>query len=138
MDRTLKIIGVVGIIVAVIAGAYVLSHPPLQSPASFQLSPTGAEPGPLTVYFFYGEECSHCHVVMPLVVNLSVQYPDAHIQILEIWHTAANNELYMKVNKQLGIAPPGVPEAVIGETVLVGERDIPAKLELLIIEKLKK
>jgi len=133
MDKTLKIIGVVGIIVAVIAGAYVLAHPSLQSPD------TGTVPGnSLTVYFFYGEECPHCHVVMPLVTNLSVKYPDAHIQILEVWHNTANNELYTKVNEKIGIAPPGVPEVVIGDTVLVGDREIPEKLEQLIIGQLKK
>ena len=133
MDKTLKIIGVVGIIVAVIACAYVLAHPSLQSPDA------GTVPGnSLTVYFFYGEECPHCHVVMPLVTNLSVKYPGAHIQILEVWHNTANNELYTKVNEQLGIAPPGVPEVVIGDTVLVGDREIPGKLEQLIIEQLKK
>ena len=133
MDKTLKIIGVVGIIVAVIAGAYVLAHPSLQSPDA------GTVPeNSLTVYFFYGEECLHCHVVMPLVINLSVKYPDAHIQILEVWHNPANNELYMKVNEKLGIAPPGVPEVVIGDAVLVGDREIPGKLEHLIIGQLKK
>jgi thiol-disulfide isomerase/thioredoxin len=132
MDKTLKIIGVVGIIVAVIAGAYVLSHPSLLSPD------TGTEAGSLTVYFFYGEECPHCHVVMPLVTNLSVKYPEAHIRILEVWQNTANNELYTKVNGQLGIAPPGVPEVVIGDTVLIGDREIPGKLEQLIIEQLKK
>jgi hypothetical protein len=75
---------------------------------------------------------------MPLVINLSVQYPDAHIRILEVWHNTANNELYTKVNGQLGIAPPGVPEVVIGDTALVGDRDIPEKLEDLIIKALKK
>jgi len=132
MDKTLKIIGVVGIIVAVIAGAYMLAQPSLQSPDA------GTVPDSLTVYFFYGEECPHCHVVMPLVTNLSVKYPGAHIQILEVWHNTANNELYTKVNGQLGISPPGVPEVVIGHTVLVGDREIPEKLEQLIIEQLKK
>ena len=133
MDKTLKIIGLVGIIFAVIAGAYILAYPSLQSPDA------GTVPGnSLTVYFFYGEECPHCHVVMPLVINLSVKYPDAHIQILEVWHNTANNELYTKVNEQIGIAPPGVPEVVIGDTVLVGDREIPGKLEQLIIEQLKK
>ena len=47
MDKTLKIIGVVGVIVAVIAGACVLAHPSLQSPDA------GTVPeNSLTVYFF--------------------------------------------------------------------------------------
>ena len=56
MDKTLKIIGVAGIIVAVIAGAWILAQPSLQSPAPLPLSPgAGTVPGnSLTVYFFYG------------------------------------------------------------------------------------
>ena len=140
MDKTLKLFGVFGIIVAVIAGAYVLAQPFLQSPAPFSFSPdAGTVPeNSLTVYFFYREECLHCHVVMPLVTNLSVKYPDAHIRILEVWHNTANNGLYTKINQQIGIAPPGVPEVVIGDTVLVGDREIPEKLEQLIIGQLKK
>jgi protein-disulfide isomerase len=36
------------------------------------------------------------------------------------------------------VAPSGVPTVVIGETVLVGDVDIPAKLEGLILQRLKK
>jgi len=42
------------------------------------------------------------------------------------------------MNAAAGISsPPGVPEVIVGKVVLVGEKDIPAKLESLVqaIEK---
>jgi len=39
-------------------------------------------------YFFYGTECPHCHVMLPLVEKLNKQ--GAKIEILETWHNAEN------------------------------------------------
>ena len=59
---------------------------------------------------------------------------------LEVWYNQSNQQVYTQVNAQAGIStPPGVPEIVIGKTVLVGDKDIPTKLEgyLQAIEKKK-
>jgi thiol-disulfide isomerase/thioredoxin len=95
-------------------------------------SPAGSE-GPVTVYFFYGEECPHCHDVMPLVLSLKEKYPDVDFQILEIWHNTENARLFMKVSRETGTSQSGVPQAIIGDVALVGGRDIPANLEQVII-----
>lgn len=94
--------------------------------------------GNLTVFFFYGEECAHCHAVMPLVINLTKKYPDVEFQILEIWHNQQNYALYSKMNAELKNTYEGIPEVIVGDTILFGERDIPAKLEMTILEKIKK
>ena len=96
--------------------------------------------GKVTVLFFYGEECPHCHNVMPFIQNLSKKYPDVDFRILETWHNETNQALYQVMNKQLGIQSAGVPEViVIGNTTpLVGDRAIPAELEGVILEQLKK
>jgi thiol-disulfide isomerase/thioredoxin len=94
--------------------------------------------GNLTVFFFYGEECAHCHTVMPLVINLTKKYPDVEFQILEIWHNQQNYALYSKMNAELKNTYDGIPEVIVGDTILFGERDIPAKLEMTILEKIKK
>jgi thiol-disulfide isomerase/thioredoxin len=96
--------------------------------------------GKVTVLFFYGEECPHCHNVMPFIQNLSKKYPDADFRILETWHNETNQGLYQVMNKQSGIQSAGVPEViVIGNTTpLVGDRAIPAELEGVILEQLKK
>jgi thiol-disulfide isomerase/thioredoxin len=96
--------------------------------------------GNVTVYFFYGEECPHCHNVMPFIRNLSIKYPDVNFFILETWHNETNNALSQQLNKKLGIQNAGVPEVIVvgNNTPLVGDRDIPAYLEGVILDQLKK
>jgi thiol-disulfide isomerase/thioredoxin len=92
------------------------------------------------VYYFYGQGCPHCAKVEPFMENMTKEYPDVDIRMLEVWYNQTNQQIYTQVNTQAGIStPPGVPEIVIGKTVLVGEVDIPAKLEgyLQAIEKKK-
>jgi thiol-disulfide isomerase/thioredoxin len=95
-----------------------------------------------TVYFFYGEECPHCHTVMPFVQNLSKKHPDVNFQILETWHNTTNADIFSKMNDQLQVptSERGVPEVIVAgnTTPLIGSRDIPSYLESVIIEQLKK
>lgn len=43
-------------------------------------------------YFFYGDECSHCHTMLPIVDKLNAE--GLEIQKLETWH---NNDNLMKM-----------------------------------------
>jgi thiol-disulfide isomerase/thioredoxin len=97
-------------------------------------------PATVTVYFFYGEECPHCHNVMPFIQNLSEKYPEIDFRILEVWHNETNRALFAALNQELGIQQSGVPEViVIGNTTpLIGDRDIPLYLEGAILEQMKK
>lgn len=130
MDKTMKTAGLAlaGILILF---AVVLLVPGVGTALS-GTSPAGSE-GPTTVYFFYGEECPHCHDVMPLVLSLKEKYPDVDFQILEIWHNTENARIFMKVSRDLGSSQSGVPQAIVGDVVLVGGRDIPANLEQVII-----
>jgi thiol-disulfide isomerase/thioredoxin len=96
----------------------------------------------VTVYFFYGEECPHCHAVMPFIQNLSKKYPDVNFQNLETWHNTTNADIFTKINDQLKVPASnrGVPEVIVvgNVTPLIGSRDIPANLENVIIEQLQK
>jgi len=91
-----------------------------------------------TIYFFYGEECAHCHNVMPFVQDMSRKYPDANIRILEVWHNQTNHALYQKANIAAGVKYASVPQVIIGKIVLTGELEIPERFEGLIQEYLKK
>ena len=97
-------------------------------------------PGKATVYFFYGEECPHCHNVMPFIQNLSVKYPDVDFLILETWHNETNKALLISLNQKLGIQNYGVPEVIVvgNSTPLIGDRDIPTYLEGVILEQINK
>lgn len=136
MDKTIRIVGAV--LAIVLLGAVIFSAAPLLNPPSE--SPAGSVPadGTSTVYFFYGEECPHCHEVRPLIDTLSRKYPDVEFRILETWHNQTNQELATSFNTRLGVKEAGVPEVIVGDTVLIGSRDIPAKLEAAILEQKKK
>lgn len=129
MDKTIKIV------TAVLAIVVVASVAILVTGITAQEKDAGV---PATIYFFYGEECPHCHNIMPFIENMTRKYPEADIRILEVWHNQTNQQIYQKVNAAAGLKRSGVPEVISGKTVLSGELEIPAKLEGLILEQLKK
>jgi glutaredoxin len=94
--------------------------------------------GNITVYFFYGEECPHCHNVMPFVKSLRQKYPDIDLLILETWHNETNQLVQNTLNRELKISRSGVPEVIVGDTALIGELEIPQKLEQVVADQIKK
>jgi len=107
-------------------GAYLLNIiPPAAVPQ------TGS--GEVTVYYFYGAECPHCHNVTPFVESLRDKYPEVNFQILEIWHDKTNNALYELLNHKLGLEKAGVPQVIVGKISLLGEDKIRAGLEPAIL-----
>ncbi|MFA6363441.1 thioredoxin family protein [Methanoregula sp.] len=140
MDRIIKIFIAVFAIIAAATVAVIL----VTSSGTATTTPTTAVAVDIgdgsTVFFFYGEECPHCKKIEPFIDNLSKKYPDVEIQKLEIWHNQTNQQIYTSVNAAAGItSPSGVPEIVVGKVVLVGEVEIPQKLEAYVqaIEKKK-
>jgi len=136
MDNTIKIVVAIFIVIA-IGGIVVLvgnSKAPAGSPEIAGIPGNGS----LTVYYFYGAECPHCAAVKPVITSLTEKYPQVTFEELEVWHNQTNQAMMDKVNTQLGITDAGVPEVVVDTTVLIGDRDIPAKLEGVIQAALKK
>lgn len=132
MDKTIKIVSAVLAVVVVASIALLLSGVIIDADRS------GGIPATDTIYFFYGEECPHCHDVMPLIENMTRNYPEANIRILEVWHNETNQQLYQQANAAAGVKTYGVPEVVVGKTVLIGAKEIPEKFEGLIQDYLKK
>jgi thiol-disulfide isomerase/thioredoxin len=131
MDKTLKIVGVVLAVVVVASIGILIYGTPAQKDNGIAATDT--------IYFFYGEECPHCHNIMPFIENMSRKYPGAGIQVLEVWHNETNNQIYTRANAAAGLSKtPGVPEVIIGNVVLIGEVQIPDRLEALIQDYLKK
>jgi thiol-disulfide isomerase/thioredoxin len=136
MDTTLKISTAL-VVVVIAALVAVFSSGLLSNSAEIPGTNTYGT-GNVTVYYFYGEECPHCHVVMPVVVNLSKKYPNVEFHILEIWHNQKNYGIYSEMNAKMKNSYGGIPEAIVGNTLLFGERDIPNWLEAAIQDELKK
>jgi thiol-disulfide isomerase/thioredoxin len=136
MDKTIKIaVGLFMVVALACAIFFVMPHPAEKTPVP---SPGDSVSGNVTVYFFYGEECPHCHAIMPFIESLKTKYPAVDFQILEIWHNPTNQERSDSMNKKLGVKGVGVPEVILGNVVLVGDKDIPAKLEAAITAELEK
>ena len=139
MDKTIKI-AVAVLIIAIIGGTAIFVMPLMKSAPPAISGNAVSDAGKVTVFFFYGEECPHCHNVMPFIQNLSKKYPDVNFQLLETWHNETNLALSSSLNKKLGIQNPGVPEVIVvdNNTPLIGDRDIPTYLEGVILEQIKK
>ena len=130
MDKIIKI--VIAVLAVVIVGSMAVLYTGTMATLD---KGSGA---PATIYFFYGEECPHCHTIMPFVEDMIRKYPEADIRILEVWHNQTNYKIYQEASSAAGVKWLGVPEVVSGKTVLSGELEIPAKLEGLIQDSLKK
>lgn|GEM_PF-827521 len=91
----------------------------------------------VTVCFFFGEECSHCHDIMPFLDEIAEKYPQVTFIQLETWHNPTNRNALRSINQQLGIEGEHVPEVVTGTTVLLGSREIQKKLEAAIKGQMK-
>ena len=139
MDNTLKIVAGVFIAILVACAVFFLVIPQQSVQTPSAVKDTSVE-GNVTVYFFYGEECPHCHNVIPFIQNLSKKYPDVDFRILETWHNETNQALSLSMHKKLGIQSAGVPEVIVvgNNTPLVGDRAIPEQLEGVILEQIKK
>ena len=134
MDRIIKWVTVSLVVIACISLVYILWSSPVVT-GTQQVSSNNN-----VVYYFYGQGCPHCAKIEPFMENITKKYPDVNIQKLEVWYNQTNQKIYTDVNAAAGITqPPGVPEVVIGNVVLVGEVDIPQNLERYVqaIEKKK-
>jgi len=139
MDNTLKIVAgvLIAILVACVVFFLVIPQQSVQTPSAAANTSVQSN---VTVYFFYGEECPHCHNVMPFIQNLSKKYPGVDFRILETWHNETNQALSLSLHQKLGLPSAGVPEVIVvgNNTPLIGDRAIPAELERVILEQLKK
>jgi len=125
--------GIAAILLAVViiggilvAGAYLLNFFP-SGPGPV------AESGNVTVYYFYGTECPHCHNVTPYIESLRDKYPDVSFRILEIWHDDTNSAFHKLLNHKLGQEATGVPQVIVGNVSLLGDDKIFAGLEKAIL-----
>jgi thiol-disulfide isomerase/thioredoxin len=90
---------------------------------------------------FYGETCPHCHAVMDeYLPTVYEKYGDqVEHQYIEVWNNTDNYRTMLGLETKLGVAQDqmgAVPTLVIGDKVLIGDQDIPDKLETYINEYL--
>jgi uncharacterized membrane protein len=93
------------------------------------------------IVFFYNPDCENCHLVKDdILPPLKAQY-GSQLEILEIDTTQPEGlELYRAMSRDFKLTGDrlGTPAIVVGESVLVGVDEIPAKLPGLIKDNLSK
>ncbi|MFA6224778.1 MAG: cytochrome c biogenesis protein CcdA [Methanoregula sp.] len=95
------------------------SSPPSTSPSS----------GPITVFYFYGDGCSHCEKVKPLIAGLQNKYPELNLTRLEVYNNADNRQKMSELSGKYGITSPGIPVIFIGNASHLGDVEIINRFE---------
>lgn len=83
----------------------------------------------VSVYFFYGEDCSHCKDIEVLIEELQDKFPGLEVHTFEIAHNKSNSELFNALI--LAYNPPvvDIPAVFIGNKSLIGYEQTKEQLE---------
>ena len=74
----------------------------------------------VTLYFFWGEGCSHCASAKSFLEELKRKYPPLRIESWEVMEHRENIPLLMEMAKARNHVATGVPTFIIGDRVLSG------------------
>jgi thiol-disulfide isomerase/thioredoxin len=76
---------------------------------------------PVTLYFFYGETCPHCHKAAIFLEKLKEKYSELEIKSFEVFSNAENAKLLLQFLKEHGETQVvRVPAIFIGDEVIIG------------------
>lgn len=119
----------------VVIAAVVIALPLLQpAPAAKGAAPASGLPnGSISIIYFYGDTCSHCAKVRPVLDEIGARYPDVSITRLEIYSNQSNIPVFDAMSRAAGIPDAGVPLLFVGSKALYGDREIIAGLEPAVI-----
>ena len=92
-------------------------------------------------YLFYGEACPHCHdVIDDFLPGVYEKYgAQVEYEYIEVWSDPDQYVTLLALETKLGVpeeAQGAVPVLIIGDKVMIGGADIPARLEGYIDEYL--
>jgi cytochrome c biogenesis protein CcdA/glutaredoxin len=136
MEKTQKIFLTVLTAIIIIA-AFFLATPSFNTLKTATPLPSLVETSvPVTAFYFYGDGCSHCEKVKPLIADLQTRYPELNLTRIEIYNNAENRQKFMEMSGTYGVVNPGVPLIFIGNASLLGDADITSRFEYeILIEK---
>jgi len=93
------------------------------------LTPIADAQSPVSLYYFYGADCSHCKEVTVLIEGLEVEFPEIEVHKLEISYNATNSELFNSFIQAYNPPAVDIPAAFIGNKSLIGYELTEEKLE---------
>ncbi len=84
----------------------------------------------ISIYFFYGEGCTHCATIEPMVKAICTQC-DISFKSYEVFHNASNQILLRDFEKRYCIHAneSGVPAIFVGDSALIGDESIGKNLK---------
>lgn len=83
-------------------------------------APPAEQAGRQTIEVFVRDGCPHCGAAKAFLAGLAAGRPELRIVLRPVDRDAAAREDLLRISRQAGVWPPGVPTFVIGERVLVG------------------
>jgi len=136
MEKIQKIFLIV-LTVIIVSAAFFLAAPFFSPLKTATLSPsTGQTSVPVTAFYFYGDGCSHCEKVKPLIADLQTRYPELSLTRLEVYNNPENGQKLLEMSRKYGVANPGIPLVFIGNSTLFGDIEITERFESeILIEK---
>jgi cytochrome c biogenesis protein CcdA/glutaredoxin len=136
MEKTQKIFLIV-LTAIIISAAFFLAAPSFNPLKTTTPSPSTVQTSvPVTAFYFYGDGCSHCEKVKPLITDLQTRYPELNLTWLEVYNNAENRLQLTEMSRKYGVANPGVPVIFIGNSTLLGDTEINDRFESeILIEK---
>ena len=78
---------------------------------------------PVHLYMFYRADCPHCRQMLPLIENLSNQYPTLTLHEYEIGQSAENYTLFQTFLSTYNLQLDTVPSIFIGKQAFQGTKD---------------
>ena len=129
MERIHKIFLV--LLIAIIVSAAFFLAAPISNPlkVAAPLPANTLNSGSITAFYFYGDGCSHCEKVKPLIADLEIRYPELNLTRFEIYNSAENRQKLIEMSGKYSIASPGVPLIFIGNVSLLGDDEITNRFE---------
>jgi cytochrome c biogenesis protein CcdA len=90
----------------------------------------------INAFYFYGDGCSHCEKVKPLIADLQTRYPELNLTRLEVYNNPDNGQKLLEMSRKYGVTNPGIPVVFIGNSTLLGDTEIEERFEYeILIEK---
>jgi len=93
------------------------------------ITPIADAQSSVSLYYFYGEDCSHCKDVTVLIEELEEKYPEIKVHKLEISYNATNSELFNDFIQAYNPPAVDIPAVFIGNKSLIGYEVTKEKLE---------
>lgn len=108
------------------SGAAAAATPP-SPPSPALVAAPGTTPSPavrtVTLTIFWAEGCPHCARALDFLARQQARDPELRVERKEIRRDAAHRRQYFELVRRYGIANPGVPLILVGDTPTVGYYD---------------